>query len=311
MRQKCAFESVSLDRKRAVRDVIRLTFPITLSASLLSVSSLIDLGIIMRRLGAIGLDEAASSAEYGSFTTLALPMLMLVAAVITPVCVPLLPKLTERSCAGDVKGFSEMLENAVTKILVLCCPATFCFLLFPFDILDVLFTADASVRGAELLSLISPSVVLLPLLTALNTALEAAGRIRSTVFSLFVGAVVKSALAYILVGRSELGIKGAAISTTLSYLVSMIFSFASLSREISCTRIYRILFSLLSISGISYCAVYLFIYVGGPLQSGFLNLLLSGGAGTFFYVLFCLFYFSPGRKNAKLSAKCTKNAENN
>ena len=129
-----------LDKKTVLREVFTLSLPITLSASLLSASSLVDLGIIMRILKAGGLDEAAASAEYGSFTTLAIPMLMLVSSIITPICVPLLPKLTECACLGRREDFRKALGTSSMKVSLLCAPATLCFMLYPFDILDVLFS---------------------------------------------------------------------------------------------------------------------------------------------------------------------------
>ena len=98
------------------------------------------------------------------------------------------------------------------------------FLLYSFDLLDILFDSSQSVLGSSLLVLISPSMFLLPLLTVVNTVHESNKNIKAVCVSLGVGVIVKTLLSILLVPTS-LGIHGAAISTTVSYIVSLIISF--------------------------------------------------------------------------------------
>ena len=180
---------------------------------------------------------------------------------------------------------------------------------FPFDILDLLFTSQASVVGAELLALLAPSVIFLPLLTALNTALEASGRIRATVISLAVGALVKSVVASILIGIPTVGILGASISTSVSYLVSLLLSLVMLKKQIGISELAHASLPQLVIGAISFVPIYLFIYTVSPLENKIFEIVFCGALGSAIYLVFTLIYFYFTRKMAKRPSKCTKIAE--
>ena len=299
-------QKMILDTQYIVRGVLKIGAPITLSASFLSLAAVIDLGIIMRCLSGIGYSEAEASVEYGVFTTLAIPMLMLVSAVVTPICIPLLPRLTEINRNGDSAAFSCELGSAIGKMCLICVPSAICFALFPFDILDILFSPQDSILGGELLALISPSVILLPVLTAVNTALEASGRIGSTVASLIVGSVFKSVIGIYLISTPAVGIHGAAISTTASYLVSLIYSTVSLV-QLKLGRGILVNFAVpLALSATAFLPVYMLIYLSNPLNNHTVNVVLSGGLGALLYGTFLFIFLRMKNKSENFSSKYTK-----
>ena len=71
--------------EHTLTNVLRIAFPITLGASLLGATRVIDMTLIMRRLQDIGISTAAANEIYGSYTTLALPVFSLVPALATPI----------------------------------------------------------------------------------------------------------------------------------------------------------------------------------------------------------------------------------
>jgi magnesium-transporting ATPase (P-type) len=102
------FES-RLDSKTTLKRVISVAIPITLSSSILSITNIIDLGIIMQGLKFIGYSESQATSIYGNYSTLSVPMLNLVIAVLSPISVALLPKLINES-KNDVERYDKTIK---------------------------------------------------------------------------------------------------------------------------------------------------------------------------------------------------------
>jgi stage V sporulation protein B len=215
--------------KNIIKKIFKISIPITLSASVLSVSNVIDLSVIMRGLENNGLSEQDASSLYGNYTTLAVPMLNLIVSLITPVAIAALPKLRELHLSGQGKEFVIVLNKTVRVIGFLTVPCAVFFYLCPFTILDTLFSSVASLKGAITLSLLAPSVVFLPLLTIINTAHEARENFYSPIISTTIGVLCKLLFSILMV--KSLGILAAPIGTGISYFVSLCLSFFAFGRE--------------------------------------------------------------------------------
>ena len=215
--------------KNIIKKIFKISIPITLSASVLSVSNVIDLSVIMRGLENNGISMQEASSLYGNYTTLAVPMLNLIVSLITPVAIAALPKLRELHLRGQGKELVLVLNKTVRVIGFLTVPCAIFFYLCPFTILDILFSSVASVKGAITLSLLAPSVVFLPLLTIINTAHEARGNFYSPIISTIIGTLCKLLFSILMV--KSLGILAAPIGTGISYFISLCLSFFAFLRE--------------------------------------------------------------------------------
>ncbi len=217
-------------RKEIRRRLLRISLPISLTSSVVSLSSIIDLGVIMRTLADLGLSEGEATLLYGNYSTLAVPMINLVVAVISPLSVSALTKMAEHYSAGN----GGLLRNEMKKSIALCTflsvPCFYIFGLYSVEVLDVLFSYEAAARGADLLAYLSPAAFLLPLLTMLNTAHESVRDLKTPMISLVAGSVIKVILSYILINRGY-GIAGAPIATVISYLVSILISSVPLIKK--------------------------------------------------------------------------------
>lgn len=223
--QKCA-----INTKGLIRRFFKIAIPVSVSSSVLSLSGIIDLALIMRGLKGAGYSEASASAIFGNYTTLVTPMLNLVAAVLGPVSLAALPVLASFVVSNRREEFKDTLIGTVRVLAFVSVPAMLAFLLYGYTALDLLFSDSAALSAAPLLALISPAAVLLPLLSLLNTSLEASGNFRTPVISLIVGGVVKiffSALPIFIVG---IGITSAPLGTVFSYFASLCISYGALRR---------------------------------------------------------------------------------
>ena len=214
-RQNCKFSFVAL------KQVLEISLPVTASSAVISLVNVIDLAVIMRQLSSLGYSEFVSSVMYGNYTTLAVPMFNFALSMTTSICVSLLPLLAECERSGDGPKRGELFDGALRLVAFISVPLTVLFMLFPVEILSLLFERGSVVLGAPLLSFLSVSVALISLLTLINTALEAKGAYVAPLISMLIGCAVKLAFSYSLVGKEGMEIIGAPIGTAASYLVSL------------------------------------------------------------------------------------------
>lgn len=221
--QKCDSRVSNLE---IIKRIFRISIPITLSSAIMGISNIIDLGMIMKRLIDAGASSEDAIAIYGNFTTLAVPMLNLIMALVSPLSTSALPHLTEHNVLGNRNDFSDFCQKVINITALISIPISFAFLLFSKEILMLLFNDRSAEIAAPLLSLLAPSVAFLPMLTVCNTVLEASSHTKAPLVSMSIGAIFKIAVSYVLIGIPKIAIMGAPIGTDISYGISFIISAA-------------------------------------------------------------------------------------
>ena len=298
-------QNMKPDKQDIARDMLKIAMPISFGAAVLNFGGIIDLWIIMRRLGDMGYPESERISIYGNYTTLAVPMFNLVVSLISPLMLAFLPHLADSFKRNDKQLLADTTSRMCTVCNLIAVPAFFSFYFYSFDILDILFSVNSSAFAAELLRALSFAVVLISLLTVVNTVLEAKGKIGVAVFSLIVGGVVKAVCNYILIARY--GILGAPLSTLISYAVSLMISLVAI-------RIFGIKISLyknclpeIVVGFILFAIPYMSIYSVGKIKGELVSLALciSVSAVAYLFFLFSRVYICT----AKEYKKCTKSKE--
>lgn len=201
----------------SVRRLLGYAIPITVSSSVLSLTRLLDMAMILRRLQTVGYSAAAANALYGSYTTMAVPIFNLIPSLITSVALALVPALTAAIEVGDVETQKSTARAAIRMTALLSLPASLAVALYSRTILTLLFRGETAAvdAAAPMLSILSVSIVFSGLITTTNAILQAYGHPRAPIVSMVVGSAVKLIGAYALIGIPGLNIYGAPISTFL------------------------------------------------------------------------------------------------
>lgn len=207
-----------------VRRILSISIPITMSAAIMSLTNIIDLGLIMRSLVNIGYTEEMASALYGNYTTLAVPMLNLATSVISPISIAFLPVFTKCRVTSDYDGLLRAERSAIELCSLISAPMMIGLIVYSREILTMLFKKSEIETGAVLLCLISPAILFSSLLLILNTLLESYGMVRAPLASMAIGGVVKIIASYLLITRTDMGILGAPLGTVLSYASATLVS---------------------------------------------------------------------------------------
>lgn len=202
---------------QTLRRLLRIAFPVTVSSAVLGMTRMVDMALILRRLQDIGTSLSRANEIYGSYTTLALPIFGLIPALVTPIALSLVPKLSAAMEGRTEEGQCRVVNDALRLTVLLALPASLGISLYAEPILSILFAGEreAIAIAAPLLSVLGGSVFFSCMITTTNAILQAYGKQNLPIISTCIGAAVKILGAYLLVGAPSVGIFGAPLSTFL------------------------------------------------------------------------------------------------
>ncbi len=210
-----------------IKELLKASLPITLSASVLSMTNTLDLALVMRSLRNIGLSAEASNAAYGNYTALALPLFNLPIIFITPISNTVVPYIAGSLSARREKDTVFAISSALRTCALIAFPCAFGLCALSGPILKLLFDDSLALAASPLLEALSPSVIFLSLATVTGAILQALSRPIVPVVSMIVGALVKALSCPIFI--RFFSIKGAPYSTLLCYFTVSAINFVFLA----------------------------------------------------------------------------------
>lgn len=211
--------------------LFQLAIPITIGASVLSVTNLIDSLMVVWRLATAGvMTDAAARHAYGAYT-MARNFFNLPQTVVVGIGISIIPAIAAAMARANRQRALSMTETAFRLTGLLSFPCAVGLAVIPESIMLVLYFNQASdtAEAAPLLTLLGPAVFLVAMVTVTNSVLQAMGKINIPVKSMLVGAVVKLTTNFILVGL--IGIYGAPIGTSCCYGTIMVLNLIAIRKE--------------------------------------------------------------------------------
>lgn len=256
---------------KIIRSLFSVLIPVALGSVVTNLTSLIDLGTIIRCLDKaamtspdffrehFGLDGIShieiSEFIYGSFTGLAVTVFNLVPSVTNMFGKGILPSLAQAWAKGN-HAESERLSRSVLKATAfLAVPSGIGITVLSKEILLFLYPdrVQECVVSAESLFYLGIGVIFLSLSFPLFSMFQAVGRADLPVKLMAVGVAVKLAGNLLLIPMPAVNVSGAAIATLLCYLVIFVLS-VILYRKYTGIRIKIFSSFLPSIISGSFCA---------------------------------------------------------
>lgn len=200
-----------------LKKLLFLALPITLTASMHAVFNMADTISVVPFLTYLGHDSAQSS--FGCLSRAAM-LYALPVSISTSVAASVLPAVADSEKTGNTKKLSQDVSLAIRLVLLISVPCTAGFMAIPKGVLYLLFENS---RDYMTLSLIALSATFLSVAEVFACILQGMEKTRPTVIAAVcaVGAKVVLNYAFMLLW----GVNGAALSTTVSYLVFAIILF--------------------------------------------------------------------------------------
>lgn len=220
--------------KNSYKELIRIALPITLGSAVISLTRIIDMIFIIKRLQDTGVSQFRANEIYGAYTTLALPVFSLIPSLIAPISMALIPELSGFIKRNNEAGQASSVERAVRLTSLLAMPASIAVTVFSRQILSLLFRGqeEAVEIAAPLLSMLGISVLFSCLITTTNAILQAYRCVAMPIFSMSVGVLVKAVSSYFLLGTSTVGAYGAPIGSLACNVTVVLLNLALMLRYV-------------------------------------------------------------------------------
>lgn len=209
--------------KAIVKNLAAVTFPLMLSSVTSSLMGTIDAFIVMSRMREYLLIETAKL-NWGAYANMSQTVFNLPSFVIVSLGTSLVPTISAAFALNRKDELRNTVGNAFRYTSVIAFGSVFFLFLSAGKCLAVLFGGDpeGAVVAEPLLKILALALISVGFTNISASVLHSVGKAYLSVFSVAVGAAVKTLATYILVGIPEIGIAGAPIATNIAYPVMMV-----------------------------------------------------------------------------------------
>lgn len=233
-------------------DLVKIAIPITIGAAVMSLTNVIDVMMIRRRLQTIMVtqDMAKSLLEYyglsqtevvigqmmqarpseilyGAYSGYAIPMFNLPPTIIMSLSMSVVPFISAAFAVrnmGEVKKLSESTLR-ITILFAVPCAVGLSVLAQP-----ILAAVYNNARAASMLGILGYAVIFVSLVSVTTAMLQGAGYVMVPVRNMAIGAAVKILTNYFLITVPSINIGGAPISTNLCYITIAVLNIISVKK---------------------------------------------------------------------------------
>ena len=269
-----------------LRRFLTISLPVTVSASVMSLSGMIDTAMIQRVLQNSGMSGETAAALYGNYTSLAVPMFNLPPVLVYPIAYSLVPAVAAAFASGKIGEAREKIQTSLRYAVIIGLPCAMGMTVLADPILCLLYKPESAHMASPLLALLAPSSFFVCMLAVTNSILQSCGEERKPVISMLAGALVKGVSSRILL--ESVGIAGAPISTLLCYLTVTALNFTFVVRaagiRISVVRVFLSPMLAASLCALTVAGVYRAVHPWLGVKSG---CLVSVAASAAVYLI-CL-----------------------
>ncbi len=277
-------QSIGFVRSRGtiLKELISIAVPITIGASVFSLTSLIDVAMIMRNLQSSGFSYREAKILYGSYTGYAVPLFNLPPTLISAITISLVPTISKALAQKDITTARSTTANSILITLLFSLPCALGMSVLSRPILDLVYN---NTNASGTLTVLSLAIVFVSLVMVTNAILQSAGKEKIPVINMLIGGACKIIINNYLVKNPDINIIGAPIGTIVCYAVILVLNLICL------WRVIRIKFPFVQYvvkPVISACLMAVgayFVYDFAGVVGGKIALIVSIAAGAGIYVL--------------------------
>ena len=266
--------------KTIFKRLMGLAIPITLSTSIMSVTNLIDSGMVVKRLiNGCGMLELEAEHLFGVLS-MAQKIFNLPQTIIACIGVSVIPAISAALALQQKKKARKLVESGLRLTGLMAFPCAVGLGLMAKPVLQILYynqLADAN-AAAPLLQEFSIAVICVAFVSITGSILQSMGKVSIPVRNTFIGGAVKLIANYILVGIPAIGIHGAPIGTILCQGSIAVLNLIAIRRcgiKFSLRRCFLL-------TGISAVVMGVFVALANPAVAALLGSTgMTGMLGTF------------------------------
>lgn len=271
-----------------LKELIEIAFPLLCASVVSNAVNIADTTLIRSTLLDAGFSNEQSRFLYGAYTGYALTVFHLPVGILATMGVSILPVIAGAVAVGNKKKTQDATDVGIRISVILSLPCSVLMYFFSKESLEILFHNSYS---AEMLSVVSPCVVMMCVTQMCGAILQSSGRIMLPFFISLVGSAVKLTGSRLMIINPEINIYGSAISSVIAYVPVMIMNLLAIKK---CIGLKLNILTILVKPAISATVMCLFVllsksYLNSVLGGGFLFLAVMCFMSCIVYILMLLF----------------------
>ncbi len=207
---------------RILAQILIIAIPITIGAAIMPIMNTIDVAIVINRLSASGFTSEAANSLYGQLTGMAGPLINFPQVLTQAISMSLVPAVASAYKRKEIEFLRYNVELGLRTALILGLPCALGLMTLSEPIMLLLYPAQraSAISAAPSLFILAFGVIFLATVQTLTGVLQGIGRQLIPVRNIFIGALVKVAITYVLTGIPSINIRGAAVGTVAAYIVA-------------------------------------------------------------------------------------------
>ena len=205
-----------------IPELLRIAIPITLGASIIPITSMLDVKMIFACMGKY-MTEAAVNQRYVALSTNVRSLINLPASLTTALAMSIVPAISGARVRKDRASMHHFAGLGLKLSMAIGMPCAAGLFVLGGPIIQMLFRSiqpESLTIAANIMRVASISVIFISLVQTMTGALQGMGRQHWPVWSLLIGGVLKIASNYIFLSLPAVNILGASISNVVCYGVA-------------------------------------------------------------------------------------------
>ena len=221
----------------------KLAVPITVGASIIAATNILDSAILMDRLqDALGIGEDAARTLKGVYNK-TMTLYNLPASFMVPLTSSVIPAVSAARAVRNYRQGAQISETTLRTTALLAFPAGIGLFVLGEPIIRLLYpsTADLVLAG-WMLSVLGIASIAVCFMLVSNSIMQAHKLVTLPMATTLIGCILKLIVGYILIGNPDINIKGGAISTVACFgviaLLDLVIIKLALPRSLSYARVF-------------------------------------------------------------------------
>ena len=226
------FEEESV--KRIIKNILYIAVPITIGASIVPVISAIDAALVTRILQQLNYTEKEAAAKFAQISAYAQTLINFPQVLSVAMAMSLVPSIADAYSRRDHEAIRKTTNAGIRTTLLIGLPSALGLFILAKPIIGLIYYSKSPAviaETGEILAILAISLVFLTLVQSLTAILQGIGKPMIPVRNLAIGAVIKVILTYTLVSIPSIQIKGAAISTVVTYVIAALLNLYSVKKH--------------------------------------------------------------------------------
>ncbi|MDO4543691.1 MAG: polysaccharide biosynthesis protein [Clostridia bacterium] len=217
------------DKRPVLRTMLKIAIPITLGASILPITSIIDVSMIYSIMKGVNVDQA-----YVALSTYVRSIINLPASVTVALAMSLVPAISASVARKDEEGVRRASRMGVKLSMFIGLPCAVGLFVLGAPIVEMLFrnVSDDTLKIVERIFMVASfTVIFISLVQTATGALQGIGKHRIPVYCLLIGAAAKIVVNLVLLPMESVNIVAASWSNVACYGIAGILDVIFLAKH--------------------------------------------------------------------------------